>query len=141
MMVRDGLNQRWSLDFISDSLICGRRFRVLFVVVDYTPECLALVARELTSLVGGSGKPHAVVSDNGTQLTSSAILRWSQERRVERHYIVPAKPLQNGLAAPPFGSWRASKVACGTNGSTERCSPRWSMLGSCLPLGGTITIR
>jgi putative transposase len=43
------------------------------------------------------GKPHTVVSDNGTELTSSAILRWSQERRVEWHYIAPGKPMQNGF--------------------------------------------
>ncbi|GIX18696.1 MAG: hypothetical protein KatS3mg120_0372 [Erythrobacter sp.] len=96
-----------------DSLICGRRFRILCVVDDYTRECLALVAdtslsgarvaRELTSLMGSRGKPHTVVSDNGTELTSSAILRWSQERRVEWHYIAPGKPMQNGLAAPPWG--------------------------------------
>ena len=38
-----------------------------------------------------------VVSDNGTELTSSAILRWSQERQVEWHYIAPGKPMQNGF--------------------------------------------
>ncbi len=107
MVLPDGPNQRWSLDFVSDSLICGRRFRILCVVDDYTRECLALVAdtslsgarvaRELTSLIGMRGKPHTVVSDNGTELTSSAILRWSQERRVEWHYIAPGKPMQNGF--------------------------------------------
>ncbi|MFC3097938.1 IS3 family transposase [Alteraurantiacibacter palmitatis] len=107
MVLPDGPNQRWSLDFVSDSLICGRRFRILCVVDDYTRECLALVAdtslsgarvaRELTGLMGIRGKPHTVVSDNGTELTSSAILRWSQERRVEWHYIVPGKPMQNGF--------------------------------------------
>jgi putative transposase len=55
------------------------------------------VARELTRLIGMRGKPHTVVSDNGTELTSSAILRWSQERRVEWHYIAPGKPMQNGF--------------------------------------------
>ena len=107
MVLADGPNQRWSLDFVSDSLICGRRFRILCVVDDFSRECLALVAdtslsgarvaRELTSLIGMRGKPHTVVSDNGTELTSSAILRWSQERRVEWHYIAPGKPMQNGF--------------------------------------------
>jgi putative transposase len=97
MVLPDGPNQRWSLDFVSDTLTCSRRFRILCVVDDYTRECLALVAdtslsgvrvaRELTRLIGLRGKPHTVVSDNGTELTSSAILRWSQERRVEWHYI------------------------------------------------------
>ena len=107
MVLPDGPNQRWSLDFVSDSLICGRRFRILCVVDDFSRECLALVAdtslsgarvaRELTSLIEVRGKPHTVVSDNGTELTSSAILRWSQERRVEWHYIAPGKPMQNGF--------------------------------------------
>ena len=107
MVLPDGPNQRWSLDFVSDSLICGRRFRILCVVDDFSRECLALVAdtslsgarvaRELTNLLGQRGKPHTVVSDNGTELTSSAILRWSQERRVEWHYIAPGKPMQNGF--------------------------------------------
>ena len=57
----------------------------------------AINTRELTRLIGLRGKPHTVVSDNGTELTSSAILRWSQERRVEWHYIAPGKPMQNGF--------------------------------------------
>jgi putative transposase len=55
------------------------------------------VARELTSLMGSRGKPHTVASDNGTELTSSAILRWSQQRQVEWHYIAPGKPMRNGF--------------------------------------------
>lgn len=75
MVLPDATNQRWSLDFVSDSLICGRRFRILCVFDDYTRGCLALVAdtslsgarvaRELTSLMRSRGKPHTVVSDNG----------------------------------------------------------------------------
>lgn len=82
----EGVNQRWSLDFVSDSLICGRRFRMLCVIDDYTRECLALVAdtslsvarvaRELDHLIDLRGKPQTMVSDNATELTSSAILRW-----------------------------------------------------------------
>lgn len=70
----DGPNQRCSLDFVSDTLTCSRRFRILCVVDDYTRECLALVAdtslsgarvgRELTRLIGMRGKPQTVVSDN-----------------------------------------------------------------------------
>ena len=103
----EGVNQRWSLDFVSDSLECGRRFRMLCVIDDYTRECLALVAdtslsggrvaRELDHLIAQRGKPRTVVSDNGTERTSSAILRWSQEQRVEWHYIAPGKPMQNGF--------------------------------------------
>jgi putative transposase len=141
MVLPDGPNQRWSLDFVSDSLICGRRFRILCVVDDYTRECLALVAdtslsgarvaRELTGLMGNRGKPHTVVSDNGTELTSSAILRWSQERRVEWHYIAPGKPMQNGFVESFNGRLRDECL--------NEC--RWLMPGSCWLPGGTITTR
>ncbi len=107
MTVPQEPNQRWSLDFVSDALACGRRFRILAVIDNFSRECLALVAdtslsgsrvaRELTALLGERGKPLMLVSDNGTELTSSAILRWSQERQVEWHYIAPGKPMQNGF--------------------------------------------
>jgi len=103
----NGPKQRWSLYFVSDSLIWGRRFRIPCVVDDFSRECLALVAntslscarvaRDLTSLIGVRGKPHTVVSDNGIELTSSALLRWSQERQVEWHNIAPGKPTRNGF--------------------------------------------
>jgi putative transposase len=73
MVLPDGANQRWSLDFVSDTLTCSRRFRILCVVDDFTRECLTLVAdtslsgvrvaRELTQPIGLRGKPHTVVSD------------------------------------------------------------------------------
>ncbi|WP_423825915.1 IS3 family transposase [Sandarakinorhabdus cyanobacteriorum] len=107
MTMPQGPNQRWSLDFVSDAFACGRRFRILCVVDDFTRECLALVAdtslsgarvaRELDSLAAVRGKPLTVVSDNGTELTSTSILRWSQERQVEWHYIMPGKPTQNAF--------------------------------------------
>jgi putative transposase len=107
MAIPQGPNQRWSLDFVSDSFVDGRRFRILAVVDDYSRECLTLtadtslsgarVARELTTLIGQRGKPHMIVSDNGTELTSMAILRWSKERHVEWHYIAPGKPTQNAF--------------------------------------------
>jgi putative transposase len=92
---------------VSDAFACGRRFRILAVVDDFSRECLALVAetslsgarvaRELTALLVHRGRPLLVVSDNGTELTSSAILRWSQERKVEWHYMAPGKPAQNAF--------------------------------------------
>ena len=102
-----GLNQRWSLDFMHDQLSDGRRFRILAIVDDFTRECLALVAdtslsglrvgRELDAIIARRGKPAICVSDNGTELTSVAILRWSQESGVEWHYIAPGKPQQNAF--------------------------------------------
>ena len=101
------LNQRWSLDFLADQLGNGRRFRILAVIDDFNRECLAAivdtslpgmrVVRELDHLVALRGSPAAMVSDNGTELTGNAVLRWAQERGVAWHYIQPGKPMQNGL--------------------------------------------
>ncbi|WP_412509938.1 DDE-type integrase/transposase/recombinase, partial [Roseovarius sp. SYSU LYC5161] len=84
-----------------------RRFRILNVVDDVTRECLAAipdtsisgrrVVRELTALVERRGKPGMIVSDNGTDLTSNAILTFATERKIEWHYIAPGKPMQNGF--------------------------------------------
>jgi putative transposase len=54
------------------------------------------VARELTALLRRRGRPGMIVSDNGTELTSNAILTWCAEHRIEWHYIAPGKPMQNG---------------------------------------------
>lgn len=98
-------NQRWSLDFFSDALVDGRRIRILCVIDDFTRECLATVvdnsissvrdARELDRLCDLRGSPCLIVSDNGTELTSNAMLKWQQDRQVERHYIAPGKPMQS----------------------------------------------
>jgi putative transposase len=100
------INQRWSLDFVSDTLSDGRRFRILCIVDDYSRECLAAVVdtslggvrvvRELERLVEERAMPDMVVSDNGTELTSGAVLRWAT-RRIAWHYIEPGKPVQNAF--------------------------------------------
>jgi putative transposase len=107
MTVAMAPNDRWSLDFVSDQLTDGRRFRILAVVDDCTRECLALVAdtslsgirvaRELDRLVMERGKPKMVVSDNGSEFTSNAILTWADQSRVAWHYIAPGKPMQNAF--------------------------------------------
>jgi putative transposase len=100
-------NARWSLDFVHDQFATGRRFRILNVVDDVTRECLAAipdtsisgrrVARELTALIARRGCPAMIVSDNGTEFTSTAILAWAQDHGVDWHYIAPGKPTQNGF--------------------------------------------
>jgi len=107
MAIPQGWNQRWSLDFLCDAFTDGRRFRILAVVNDFTRECLCLVAdtslsgirvaRELDAVIALRAKPCMVVGDNGTELTSMTILAWTQERRVEWHYIAPGKPTQNAF--------------------------------------------
>jgi putative transposase len=90
--------------------------RILVVVDDCTRECLALVpdtsisgirvARELDRLLVAHGKPKTIVSDNGTELTSNAILRWADDHKVEWHYIAPGKPVQNAFAESFIGRLR-----------------------------------
>jgi putative transposase len=107
LVLPQGPNQRWSLDFVSDTLTDSRRFRLLAIVDDFTRDCLCLVAdtslsgarvgRELDAVIACRGRPQTIVSDNGTELTSMAILHWSQEANVEWHYIAPGKPTQNAF--------------------------------------------
>ncbi len=77
------------------------------VIDDFSRECLAVVvdnslsgervACELDKIAERRGLPCMIVSDNGTELTSNAILKWQQDRSVEWHYIAPGKPMQNGF--------------------------------------------
>ena len=100
-------NARWSLDFVSDQFVSGRRFRILGIYDDCTRECLAAVAdislsgrrvaRELDLLITARGKPKSIISDNGTELTSNAILAWTADTKVDWHYIDPGKPVQNAF--------------------------------------------
>ncbi len=100
-------NLRWSLDFVMDTLVSGRRFRILTLVDDFTRECLTLVVdtsptslrvvRELDRVIEIRGCPRMIVSDNGTEFTSNAILVWQEENAIEWHYIAPGKPMQNGF--------------------------------------------
>ncbi len=116
LSVATGLNQRWSLGFVHDQLVGGRRFRVLNVVDDVTRECLAAVVdtsisgrrvvRELAALVVRRGQPAMIVSDNGTELTSNAVLSWAGEAGIDWHYIAPGKPTQNGYVESFNGRMR-----------------------------------
>lgn len=86
-------NQRWSLDFVHDQMATGRRFRILNIVDDVTRECLRAVldtsisgkrvVRELADLIAERGPPEMIVSDNGTELTSNAVLAWSVDARID----------------------------------------------------------
>jgi putative transposase len=109
-------NQRWSLDFVHDQLAPGRRFRIFNIVDDVTRECLRAIAdtsisgrrvvRELAELVAERGAPRMIVSDNGTELTSNAVLSWCGETGIEWHYIQPGRPMQNGYVESFNGRMR-----------------------------------
>ena len=105
MAIPQGPNQRWSMDFVSDVFAGSRRFRIFTVVDDFTAECLCAVAdtslsgirvaRELDVVIAARKQPALMVSDNGTEFTSMAILQWTQDRRMDWHYIDLGKPQQN----------------------------------------------
>ena len=132
-------NQRWSLDFVHDQLATGRRFRVLNIVDDVTRECLRAVVdtsisgkrvvRELVDLVAERGRPGMIVSDNGTELTSNAVLVWSDESKVEWHYIAPGRPMQNGYVESFNGRMRdelLNETLFFTIGQARAILARWA---------------
>jgi putative transposase len=99
-------NQRWALDFVQDGLWNGRRIRLLPVIDICTRKCLGIavgtslngqkVIQTLEKLVEEYGAPEEIISDNGTEFTSNAVLKWCDERNQKWHYIEPGKPYQNG---------------------------------------------
>lgn len=107
---------RWSMDFVSDTFGASRKFRILAINDDCCRENLCLVAdtsifgarvaRELDTLTRLYGKPACIVSDNGSEFTSRAILEWAGNNKVEWHYIDPGKPQQNGFIESFNGSLR-----------------------------------
>jgi putative transposase len=108
--------ERWSLDFIHDSLRDGRRFRALTVVDDFSRECPVIavdtsisgqrVTRVLEDLAQFTGLPEVLVMDNGPEFTSKAMLCWAEERGVKLHFINPGKPMQNTYIESFNGKFR-----------------------------------
>ena len=96
----------WAMDFVNDSFETGGRFRALTLIDVFTRECLALesdtsisgerVARVLTRVASERELPDAIMVDNGTEFTSKAMLRLSQDTEVRLAFIEPGKPTQNG---------------------------------------------
>jgi putative transposase len=109
-------NERWSLDFVHDTLQNSRRLRALNVVDDFTREALAIevdtsisgarVSRVLDRIADERGLPKTIVMDNGTELTSLAMLAWAAKHRVQLHYIAPGKPTQNAFVESFNGKFR-----------------------------------
>lgn len=98
-------NQRWSMDFVADSLASGRRTRVLTVVDDFTRQSLATevdtslpgvrVARVLDRIAGRRGYPEVITLDNGPEFAGRALDAWAYAHHVQLSFIDPGKPVQN----------------------------------------------
>ena len=116
MLVPTQVNERWSMDFVSDQLSHGRRFRVFNIVDDYSREMVGQlvsvsitgqqVARFLTQLDEERGLPKSIVCDNGTEFTSKAMFFWSKEKQVKLNFIQPGKPTQNAFIESLNGKFR-----------------------------------
>lgn len=106
-------DERWSIDFVSDQLANGRRFRVFNIVDDFTRECVGQLAD--TSISGARiarfmdelpRKPKKIVCDNGPELTSKAMFFWTKARGIKLHFIQPGKPTQNPYVESFNGKFR-----------------------------------
>lgn len=101
------VNQRWSLDFVSDAAANGQTVRILTIVDDYSRECLAIeidtslpgarVVRTLEQVVTERGRPAGIVMDNGPELRGRAMEAWSESNHVALLFIDPGKPVQNAF--------------------------------------------
>jgi putative transposase len=100
-------NQRWSMDFMGDSLATGRTFRILNLVDDYSREAIATevdtslpglrVVRVLERVAQTRPLPAMIVCDNGPEFTGRALDSWAYARGVQLHFIRPGKPIENAF--------------------------------------------
>jgi putative transposase len=109
-------NERWSMDFVSDALGDGRKFRSLTLVDDCTRECPAIevdtslpgerVVRVLDRVAVMRGYPKAIVCDNGPEFRGEALDQWAHRHRVQLDFIDPGKPVQNAYVESFNGKFR-----------------------------------
>ena len=106
-------DERWSIDFVSDQLSNGRRFRVLNIVDDFTRECVgqfidtSISGVRMTRFMDSLGRrPKIIVCDNGPELTSKAMFFWARERSIRLQFIQPGKPTQNAFVESFNGKFR-----------------------------------
>ena len=116
LVVPEGINHTWSIDFISDSLVDGRKFRVLNVMDDFNRESLALeadtslpalrVIRVLEKISEQRGKPLNLRTDNGPEFISYKLREWCTSKQINIQYIQPGRPMQNAYVERKNGSLR-----------------------------------
>jgi putative transposase len=109
-------NERWSMDFVTDSIVTGRRFRALAIVDDYSRECPAIevdtsiggrrVVGVLEKLAESRGLPEAITMDNGPEFAGRVLDEWAYRRGVKLNFIRPGKPIENAYAESFIGRLR-----------------------------------
>ncbi len=115
-------NEVWSADFMADALWSGRRFRTFNVIDDYNREVLRIeidtslpakrIVRALDELVELRGKPAALRLDNGPELVSDVLEQWARRHGIERLFIQPGRPMQNGLIERFNRTYREEVLDC-----------------------------
>jgi putative transposase len=108
--------ERWSMDFMADTLADGRTFRVLNIVDDFTRECVAIevdkslpglrVVRVLERLRDTTGLPRRLVVDNGPEFAGRALDTWAYARGIDLCFIRPGKPVENAFVESFNGKFR-----------------------------------
>lgn len=116
LMVPSAPNQVWSIDFMSDSLVDGRKFRLFNVIEDFNRESLAIevdtslpslrVIRVLEQLIAERGKPANIRCDNGPEFISHKLDQWCTDRKITLQFIQPGRPMQNAYIERKNGSIR-----------------------------------
>jgi len=109
-------NQRWSMDFVTDRIVTGRRFRALAVVDDYSGECPVIevdtslggarVVSVLERLAETRGLPNVITTDNVPEFTGRALDEWAYHKGVKLNFIQPGKPIENAYAESFIGRLR-----------------------------------
>lgn len=131
-------NEVWSVDFMSDALWSGRRFRTFNVLDDFNREALGIeidtslpaarVVRALDQLIESRGRPRVLRSDNGPEFISEALTRWAERHGVERRFIQPGRPMQNGYIERFNRTYREEVLDCyvfETLGEVRRMTADW----------------
>jgi putative transposase len=141
------LNQRWSMDFMRDTLASGRAFRTFNVVDDLSRESRAIeidhslpglrVVRTLDAIAAVHGYPEEIVCDNGPEFTGRALDQWA----LQRHVPQARQVLRKLLSGPIVQSSKASTAASATNVSTSIGFSTSPMRGASLARGARTTTR
>ena len=111
-----GTNERWSMDFVTDSMVTGRRFRALVIVDDYSRECpvievdISLGGRRVVSVLEKLAEirslPEVITIDNGPEFAGRALDEWAYRKGVKLNFIRPGKPIENAFAESFIGRLR-----------------------------------
>jgi putative transposase len=106
LIIPSAPNQTWSMDFMADSLVNGRRFRVLNIIDDYNREALRIepyfsitstrVIKIIDRVIVENTKPKAIRVDNGPEFIAEALREWCKDNEIDLMFIQPGRPMQNG---------------------------------------------